>query len=49
MLKLLDFNQLFQLGFDANRTTIGEVLSQEGSIVAYFSEKLNYSKNIFLL
>ena len=44
ILVLLDFNKVFQVDYDASVTTIGAILSQEGRHVAYFSEKLNYSK-----
>eukprot|EP00253_Pinus_taeda_P018022 PITA_18022 len=44
MLKLPDFNQPFQVRCDASGTAIGVVLSQEDKPIAYFSEKLNESK-----
>ena len=41
MLKLPDFDHLFQVRCDASGTAIGTVLIQEDKPVAYFSEKLN--------
>lgn len=41
MLKLHDYNQLFQVKCDSSGTTIGIVLIQEDKPIAYFSEKLN--------
>eukprot|EP00253_Pinus_taeda_P033355 PITA_33355 len=41
VLKLLDFNKLFQVRCDAIGTAIGAVLSQEDNPIAYFSERLN--------
>ena len=43
MLKLYDFNQLFQVRCDASGTTIGAMLSQEDNPIAYFSEQFNDS------
>ena len=44
ILRLPDFNKLFQVHCDAIGTTIGAALSQEDKLVAYFSEKLNESR-----
>lgn len=45
VLKLLDFNQHFQVRCDARGTSIGVVLRQEDKHVAYFSEKINEAKH----
>lgn len=45
VLTLLDFSKVFQVDYDANRSTIGAVLSQEGIPITFFSEKLNEAKN----
>ena len=44
VLKLLDFDHLFQVRCDASGMAIGVVLGQEDKSVAYFSEKLNEAK-----
>ena len=43
-LEILDFNKVFQVDCDASGTTIAAILSQEGRLVSYFSEKLNDAK-----
>lgn len=41
ILRLPDFNKLFQVRCDASGITIGDVLSHEDRLVTFFSEKLN--------
>lgn len=41
ILALLNFDKLFQVNCDSSGTTIGEVLSQEGRPITFFSDKLN--------
>eukprot|EP00253_Pinus_taeda_P021315 PITA_21315 len=48
ILRLPNFNKLFQVRCDASGTTIGVVLSQEDKSVAYFSEKLNESREKYM-
>jgi hypothetical protein len=44
ILVLSDFQKTFQVKCDASGFAIGEVLSQEDRLIAYFSEKLNEVK-----
>ena len=40
---------MFQVDCDASDTTIGDVMSQEGRLVAYFSEKLSDAKRKYFV
>ena len=44
VLKLSDFDHLFQVRCDASGMAIGSILSQEDKLVAYFNEKLNEAR-----
>ena len=40
VLSVPDFSKVFQVTCDASRVRIGDILSQDGHPIAYFSEKL---------
>ena len=44
ILVLPNFNKVFQVDCDASGTTIGDILSKKGRLVAYFNKKLNDAK-----
>ena len=41
VMRLLDFSKIFEVICDTLGLAIGDMLSQENHLVAYFSEKLN--------
>ena len=44
MLRHPDLSKVFEVACDASDIGIGDILSQDGHLVAYFSEKLNEAK-----
>ena len=49
ILKVPNFDKVFQVHCDASKTTIGEVLSREGRPITFFKEKLKgHKKNYFV-
>ena len=45
---LPNFNKVFQFESNVSSNAIGAVLSEEGKLVAFFSEKLNDAKKYFV-
>ena len=49
ILALLDFEKLFQVGYDTSGILIRVVLIQEGLLISFLNENLDESKKIYLV
>jgi hypothetical protein len=47
ILALPNFNKVFKVDYDASGSTTRAILSQEGSLIAFFNEKLNDAKKTY--